>query len=54
MKNFLEVIKERIIKKWFTIYISSVVNIIGVVPLISLLYCLPDYFNIIFTDFWYF
>jgi len=49
MKNFLDEIKERKIRKWLAIYISTAITTIGITHLISLRYNLPDYyFDIVF------
>lgn len=43
MKNFIQEIKDRKIRKWLTIYISTAITTIGVIHLLSLRYKLPDY-----------
>src|SRR3989304_6406144 len=41
MKNFYQEIKERKIRKWFAIYLSSCVTVIGLLNLFSLRYQFP-------------
>lgn len=49
MKNLIEEIKERKIRKWLAIYISTAITTIGVTHLISMRYNLPDFiFDFVF------
>ena len=43
MKNFFAEIKERKIRKWIAIYLSTAITIMGVTHLLSLRYKLPDF-----------
>ena len=49
MKNFIAEIKERKLRKWLAIYVSTAITTIGVVHLLSIRYKFPDYiFDIVF------
>jgi TolB-like protein/Tfp pilus assembly protein PilF len=49
MKNFIKEIKERKVRKWLAIYLSTAITTIGVTHLLSLRYNLPNYiFDIVF------
>ncbi|MBL1214875.1 MAG: tetratricopeptide repeat protein [Ignavibacteriae bacterium] len=49
MKNFIAEIKERKLRKWLAIYVSTAVTTIGVVHLLSIRFQFPNYiFDIVF------
>lgn len=49
MNNFLNNVKERKIRKWLSIYISSAITAIGIIHLLSIRYQLPDFiFDFVF------
>jgi uncharacterized membrane protein len=43
MKNFIAEIKERKLRKWLAIYVSTAITTIGVIHLLSIRYKFPDY-----------
>ena len=43
MKNFITEIRERKLRKWLAIYVSTAITTIGVVHLLSIRYQFPNY-----------